>query len=656
MNRIIFLWCLLWVGTKLLLAGSLHNPGSAFLKIGLGARPVGMGGAYVAVADNADAIFWNPAGLSQIDDLHFSFTHVHWFQQIQYEALNGAQALSNQLSFGLGLQFLHTSGIERRFTENDIEPVNTFSSGQFAAKIALAGRLPAGFGWGVSGNLIQQQIDYQNAVGGGMDVGLLSNFANSGFRAGVVVQNLGSKLKFVAEEFELPLTMRIGASKSIVDQKFLISGQASFLRYFLPRYQVGSEVCFDVGHQLNPVAFLFRVGYRWQQEEKVQSGYSAGLGIKFPYGNLTCYLDYAYQPFGFLGETHQFSLNMRFNEEIKVDVQASPASFSPNDDGYLDETDLAMFVENLKYPRKWKLTIFDSQKQPVKNFEESSLPPASVIWDGTDDFGNGVPDGQYTYRLSVTREDGEVVMSALKPLEVDLQGPLVDAFAQPDYILLDRKQRRPTIRFELEQYRRLDEVDMERLKRWKLDVFDVHKRVVKSFSQKGHLSESVTWKRSEREQLNQQETIFFYQLTAWDMVNNQGESSVKQITIKQEDASFSQRYQFTIDNVMFDTDQATLRPDGIQALQQIVRILQANPSSHVHVEGHTDNRGTDEYNMALSLARANTVSMYLMQQANLPPDHITVVPYGETRPRATNTSEVGMQLNRRVEIYIFVKD
>jgi outer membrane protein OmpA-like peptidoglycan-associated protein len=655
-NRIMSVVIFLVAGSRLLLAGSLLNPGSAFLKIGLGARAVGMGNAFVAVADNPDAVFWNPAGLSQLENSHFAFTHIQWFQQVQYEALSGAQSLSDRLTFGLGLQFLHTSGIERRFTANDIEPVNTFSSGQFAAKIALAGRLPVGLAWGISGHLIQQQIDYQSCVGSGLDAGLLLNPANSGFRAGVAVQNLGSKLKFFDEEFDLPLTVRVGAAQAVFDQMLLLSGQAAFVRYFPPRYGLGSEVRFDLGNQPNPPALAFRVGYQWQPAEQAQPGYCAGVGFRFPFGNLAYSLDYAFQPYGFLGETHHFSLNVHLNQDFKVDIQAQPDCFSPNQDGYLDQTEFKPVVKNLKYAKDWKLTILDLRKQPVKIFAGSHFPPVSIAWNGTDDAGTALPDGRYFYALAVRREDGKNGKSVLKPITIDLQGPLVDAFASPDYILLGREQSLPAIRFELTQYRRLDAAEMDRLKAWKLDVFDSQQRVLKSFSREGALPEAVIWDSPDKNKLNPLEMLVFYQLTAWDFWGNMARSPAKQITIKQDEAKFSRRYHFTIDNVMFDTDQATLRPDGIEALQRVVQVLLANSGSYVHVEGHTDSRGTDAHNLALSLARGNTVGIYLMQHAHVAPDHISVVPYGESRPRATNSSEQGMQLNRRVEIYIFVKD
>jgi len=654
-NRIIS-GLLILAASSQVFAESLLNPGSAYLKIGLGARAVGLGSAFVAVADNSDAVFWNPAGLSQLENSHFGFTHAHWFQQVQYEALSGAQSISDRLTFGLGLHFLHTSEIERRFGPTDIDPVNTFSSGQFAARLALAGRLPLGFAWGLSGNLIQQQIDLQTAVGSSLDAGLLFNPANSGFRAGVALQHWGRPMKFYEEKFNQPRTIRAGMSQSLFEQMLLLSGEATFIRDFLPRYELGSEVHFNLGEQANPPALFFRIGYQWRQDDCAQPGQCAGLGFRIPVGSWAYHLDYAYQPYGLLGETHHFSVNVHLNQDFAVEAQAQPVCFSPNQDDYLDQTEIRLTVKKLKFARDWQLSLFDQQKQLVKIFKGNHFPPASIVWNGTDAADFALPDGRYFYLLAVTRADGQIAKSVLKPITIDFQGPLVDAAASPDYILLQHGQPLPQIRFELMQYRRLDEPEMDRLKSWKLDVFDTQEQVVKSFDQPGALPMAVTWIPPGSEKAGIPETRFFYQLTAWDLQGISGQSPVKQITIRREAGKFSRRYHFTIDNVMFDTDQATLRPDGIEVLRQVVQVLLENPGAYVHVEGHTDSRGTDEYNLALSLARGETVGRFLLQNAGVAADHISVAPYGESRPRATNESNAGMQLNRRVEIYIFVRE
>ena len=98
----------------------------------------------------------------------------------------------------------------------------------------------------------------------------------------------------------------------------------------------------------------------------------------------------------------------------------------------------------------------------------------------------------------------------------------------------------------------------------------------------------------------------------------------------------------------FDFDKATLRPEVRAALQGHAANLRSNPK-HIRLEGHTDERGTREYNMALGERRANAVRDFLVLNG-VDPSLIEVVSYGEERPAAIGSDESSWALNRRVEL------
>jgi OOP family OmpA-OmpF porin len=75
----------------------------------------------------------------------------------------------------------------------------------------------------------------------------------------------------------------------------------------------------------------------------------------------------------------------------------------------------------------------------------------------------------------------------------------------------------------------------------------------------------------------------------------------------------------------------------------------------VQIEGHSDNEGTSDYNLALSENRAKAVMEYLISK-NVPPGRLTYKGYGFTRPKASNKSEEGKAINRRVEFTIMEKE
>ncbi|MGH9459086.1 MAG: OmpA family protein [Thermoanaerobaculia bacterium] len=103
--------------------------------------------------------------------------------------------------------------------------------------------------------------------------------------------------------------------------------------------------------------------------------------------------------------------------------------------------------------------------------------------------------------------------------------------------------------------------------------------------------------------------------------------------------------------ILFDFDSAALRPGSRDTLRELADVLSRYPEQTVSVAGHTDSVGTDGYNQRLSEQRAQTVENFLVAQG-VPGNRIAAFGYGETRPRASNESPDGRQLNRRVQIYI----
>lgn len=104
-------------------------------------------------------------------------------------------------------------------------------------------------------------------------------------------------------------------------------------------------------------------------------------------------------------------------------------------------------------------------------------------------------------------------------------------------------------------------------------------------------------------------------------------------------------------DVLFDVDSASLRAESRATLQEMANVFERYPEQRIRVEGHTDSTGTDDYNQRLSERRANSVREYLVSQG-VTRGSITAVGYGESRPRADNSTSSGRQLNRRVEISI----
>jgi outer membrane protein OmpA-like peptidoglycan-associated protein len=108
-------------------------------------------------------------------------------------------------------------------------------------------------------------------------------------------------------------------------------------------------------------------------------------------------------------------------------------------------------------------------------------------------------------------------------------------------------------------------------------------------------------------------------------------------------------------NIFFDRKMATLQPASYAELRRLVQLMNDNPSLKIQISGHTDAMGKDADNLTLSNDRAQSVRTYLITEGSIDASRLKAVGYGETKPVATNDTEEGRALNRRVELTILEK-
>ncbi len=107
-------------------------------------------------------------------------------------------------------------------------------------------------------------------------------------------------------------------------------------------------------------------------------------------------------------------------------------------------------------------------------------------------------------------------------------------------------------------------------------------------------------------------------------------------------------------NIYFDFNKATLKAESFTELNKVVNFLDQNPTVEIEISGHTDNKGSDEYNLTLSQGRSQSVVDYLASQS-IQPSRLTAKGYGESKPIETNETEEGRANNRRVEFTVLKK-
>ncbi|HLN21147.1 MAG TPA: OmpA family protein [Bacteroidales bacterium] len=108
-------------------------------------------------------------------------------------------------------------------------------------------------------------------------------------------------------------------------------------------------------------------------------------------------------------------------------------------------------------------------------------------------------------------------------------------------------------------------------------------------------------------------------------------------------------------NVLFGFDKADVTADAQPTLDKLVTVLNKYPDTNIELQGHTDDKGSDKYNQALSERRARSVDKYL-EQKGIPAKRVKIKGFGETIPKYDNTTESGRAQNRRVEFLITAND
>jgi outer membrane protein OmpA-like peptidoglycan-associated protein len=107
----------------------------------------------------------------------------------------------------------------------------------------------------------------------------------------------------------------------------------------------------------------------------------------------------------------------------------------------------------------------------------------------------------------------------------------------------------------------------------------------------------------------------------------------------------------TLKNIQFELNSSKLQDISLIELNKLLQLMNDNPSIKVQINGHTDNSGTDEHNMQLSVDRAKAVADYLISKG-IDAKRLSWKGFGSTKPIADNTTEEGRALNRRTEFVI----
>ncbi len=276
--------------------------GAQFLKIGAGARSTAMGEAFVAVADDVNAVYYNPAGLAGLDRPQMTAMHTEWFQGMNYDF--GAFALPSEFgTFGISAATLKADDLEKRTADESFE--GNFESMDSAYGLSFAREIRNLWALGITARFLQQKIDTASAETWTGDVGVTKDFEEKPYRLGFAVRHFGQGVKFNSESDPLPLTYDAGASSKFFNNKLLLSLNVKKPRDNDVQFAGGGEYARPIR---NDFRFAIRGGYNTSNTDADGSGLSLGGGLGYKQFDL----DVAWVPFGDLGNTFRYAAVMKF--------------------------------------------------------------------------------------------------------------------------------------------------------------------------------------------------------------------------------------------------------------------------------------------------------------------------------------------------------
>ncbi len=376
------------------------------IKLGGGARAIGMGGAYVALSDDSDALSYNPAGLLRAAP-SIQLTHSQWFQGLAAEHFSAAFSLGDWGSLGFNANYLQypTLDVTERTGYGSDPALNFRSIGSSTSMdsygtLGYARKLGSTLLVGAGLKLIGQNVAGSSATGVGLDLGIIHQTQAKGLTLGIAVQNIGYPMTLGQESFELPRVIRAGASYQLA--QLLLAAELDLPIDNLPMLGLGFE--YDIAGTLYP-----RFGFR---SDGIHNPWTAGLGFKAGPARI----DLATQPFGELGSTYRISLSYYFAQkpEMLTWLESPKVVLMPTSNPQHADTSVH---PNVSYPDRvalWGLYIFNARvKEPfvVRKTLVQGKVPEEVVWDQKLQDGSEAEAGTYQAVVSVKYDSGQVAFS-----------------------------------------------------------------------------------------------------------------------------------------------------------------------------------------------------------------------------------------------------
>jgi opacity protein-like surface antigen len=306
-----------------------------FLKIGVGARAIGMGGAQVAATGDISSIYWNPGALSRLTgNSEIMFNHVNWLADISYDVAAGVLPLGELGTFGLSIVSLSVPEDIVRTVDHPEGDGRRWDASSLAVGVSYARNLTDRFSIGFNAKYIRESVWSESASGFAIDVGTLYISEIKGLTLGASISNFGTTMQLAgrdlyfnndpngnigsgpnnipsenrAESFDLPLTFRIGVALDIVQTEDIrLTGAID------ATHPNDNTEYVNSGVEAAWREIIFgRIGYKSLFLRDSEEGLTWGIGVHYGIVNVaTIKLDYGFADYGRLKNVQYFTLGIQ---------------------------------------------------------------------------------------------------------------------------------------------------------------------------------------------------------------------------------------------------------------------------------------------------------------------------------------------------------
>jgi len=296
---------LLFCSVSFALNSKVGTTAYSFLKIDASARSTAMGGAFVGLSDDPSALYFNPAGLIQIEGKSFFATYNNFLSDIQAGFLGYVHPYSENTRLGISVHYFNYGSISKRGNKN--EDLGTFGASDFALGLSLAKGINSQFSLGATGKLIYEKIESFSSDALALDLGVIHVSKDERTRFGLAVQNLGTQIKGFIESHKdgLPTVVKAGMSHHMRGLPLIVALDAA--------KPLDNDVFFNLGGEFIALKPLYlRVGwssfgknFKTNSDNDNWAGFAAGFGVTWK----AYHFDYAFSSYADLGGVHKISVS-----------------------------------------------------------------------------------------------------------------------------------------------------------------------------------------------------------------------------------------------------------------------------------------------------------------------------------------------------------